>query len=485
MDYLSIIEDYNSLDNEAKKKAVKDIFSIDEGRPLAAYIGEDSTRSVLRIIADAGSRAESLTKENSRLFLRLLESEDPKVRMLTAEILGNAGGFDSELIKACRAEQTMFTLPSYLLAIGRSKTPAAKRYLENYDLRSEVEKHIAEEKEALRKALANFIERKNVSVRLSENDVLLLDCANPGITAAEAKEKGIKAKRSGRYVLAGGLKKYSDIFALRTFQTAYILLGKTTWDDMSSKLNSLVGAIRSRISETNYRLEISGVTHEKRASVMTSCIDALEGLINTPSSYSFEIELRDTGSCVLILADPHLDRRFEYRKKAVSASISPSVAAAVCFAAKDYFDGYDRVLDDFCGSGTMLFERAFYPHFSLTGVDISQTAVDAAKENAVAAGRKAKFFHADALRFDGKEYDEVICNMPFGIRVSSHKKNVELYNAYINLLPSIIKKGGHAFLYTHEKTLIEDIFRKKNIKVISKTTFDAGGLYPALYIIGF
>ena len=144
MDYLSIIEDYNSLDNEAKKKAVKDIFSIDEGRPLAAYIGEDSIRSVLRIIADAGSRAESLTKENSRLFLRLLESEDPKVRMLTAEILGNAGGFDSELIKACRAEQTMFTLPSYLLAIGRSKTPAAKRYLENYDLRSEVEKHIAE-----------------------------------------------------------------------------------------------------------------------------------------------------------------------------------------------------------------------------------------------------------------------------------------------------------------------------------------------------
>ena len=107
----------------------------------------------------------------------------------------------------------------------------------------------------------------------------------------------------------------------------------------------------------------------------------------------------------------------------------------------------------------MLFERSFYPYFALTGVDISPQALEAAKENAMALKCRAKFFHADALRFDGKEYDEVICNMPFGLRIGSHAKNEKLYDAYIAMLPKIIKKGGHAFLYTHEKQLIE----KRNV----------------------
>ena len=110
------------------------------------------------------------------------------------------------------------------------------------------------------------------------------------------------------------------------------------------------------------------------------------------------------------------------------------------------------MLDNFCGSGAMLFERAFYPHASLTGVDIAQAAVQAAQENEEYRKSGAKFYHADALRFTAKKFDEVICNMPFGLRVGTAPRTMlKLYESYIAVLPSILETGGRAFLYTHEK----------------------------------
>ena len=484
MDLFELLDNYYKLTKDEKTTTIKELFSHD-GKQLLPYLDSSAARGAMRVLADAGEIARPLVLSNEKKFLSLLESDDPKIRMLTAEILGHVGGYVSELIKACRAEQTMFTLPSYILAIGASKTSAAKHYLENYSIRSEIEKHRFEEKQALSKALANFVVKNPAIVRISEKDIILLECPNAGITFKEAAKKGFSCKKSGRYVLISGLKSFTQIYMLRTFSTAYILLGKCGTSLITEKLSSLTDAISERINVKNYRLEISGVSHEERTAYMLGCIAALQGLINTPSAYSFEIKLEINGENTLIMLNPHTDKRFLYRKKAISASISPAVAASVCFCASKYFSGDARVLDNFCGSGTMLFERSFYPYFALTGVDISPQALEAAKENANALKCRAKFFHADALRFDGKEYDEVICNMPFGLRIGSHAKNEKLYDAYIAMLPKIIKKGGHAFLYTHEKQLIEKILKQKHIQYLSKTTFEAGGLYPALYIIEF
>ena len=133
----------------------------------------------------------------------------------------------------------------------------------------------------------------------------------------------------------------------------------------------------------------------------------------------------------------------------------------------------------------MLFERSFYPHASLIGVDISLNAVASAQENETRLQSGAKFYHADALRFTDRKFDEVICNMPFGLRVGTHARNKELYEAYMAVLPRIMEEGGHAFLYTVEKQLIEETIRRRGYKIVSKTIFSAGGLYPTLYILRF
>ena len=484
MDIEKTLNEYTQMENEIKKQTVREIIENGPDKLLPFCTG-DLARAALRVLADAGKSTADTVQQNSALFTGLLKSEDPKVRMLAAEILGSAGGFTKELVSACHAEQTMFALPSFLLAIGAQKTDAAKRYLENYTIRSDGDKHIREEKLALQKALANFVDRRPAQIRILKNDILALSCPNTAVTIAEAKQKGLKCKKSGEFVLVSGLEKFQDIYILRTFDTAYQLLGTCEISALPEKLSGLQEAVMSRMNVTNYRLEVANISHKERVSIIAACVSALDKLVNTPSAYSFEIRLEITGSKAVILLNPLTDKRFFYRKKAVSASISPAVAASVCYAASSCFNPEARVLDNFCGSGTMLFERSFYPHASLTGVDIAKGAIDFAQENEDALRSGAKFYHADALRFTAKKFDEVICNMPFGLRVGSHAHNVKLYESYIAILPSVVDKGGHAFLYTHDKQLLEDILKRKNIKVLSKTTFSAGGLYPALYILGF
>jgi predicted RNA methylase len=484
MDIENKLLEYTQMNSEDKKQAVRDIFSSGPEKLLPAFKGELS-RIALRVVADAGRGAAGFVRKNSGIFSEMLRSEDPKVRMLAAEVLGSAGGFSKELVAACHAEQTMFAIPSMLLAVGAQKTELAKLFLENYAVRSDQEKHIREEKLALQKALSNFVERRPTQIRISHSDVLALSCPNCAVTLAEAKQKEFRARESGDFVLVSSLQKYSDIFALRTFSAAYLMLGTCMRDELAEKLSSLEEAVIARMNVTNYRLEIAGVSHQERVAYVKDCVAALPKLINTPSAYSFEIRLEMMENKVIILLDPLQDTRFSYRRKTVSAAIAPAVAASVCYAAQTCFNPEARVLDNFCGSGTMLFERSFYPHASLVGVDISLNAITSAKENETHLKSGAKFFHMDALRFTEKKFDEVICNMPFGLRVGTHARNKELYEAFMVILPRIMEEGGHAFLYTVEKQMIEEIIRRRRYNIISKTTFTAGGLYPTLYILSF
>lgn len=483
MDLIEIIENYYTLNSEEKKAAIKEIF---QGRTAELWNGlEEHKRSVLRIMADAGEKAAPLLQAHERRFLSLLEDEDPKTRMLTAQILGNCGGYTKQLIDACRKEQTMFILPSFLLAIGASKSPTAKLYLENYQIRSDLEKHIAEEKAALAKALANFVTRGSARLAINENDVLFLECPNADVTFEELSSLGIKCKKSGGFVLAGGIKSFSQIYKARTFKSAYLYLGSCTEAELPQKFASLDGKLAQRLNVNNYRLEVEGVSHQKRLEIIPKCTGVLKSFINTPSAYSFEIKLKVTPERIIMLLNPLGDKRFAYRRKAVSASVAASVAASVCRFCSKYFAPEARVLDNFCGSGTMLFERSFYPHGPLTGVDIAQSAVMNAKENEEILRCGAKFYHADALKFTDKQFDEIICNMPFGLRVSNHAKNEKLYDGYVSILPRIVKNGGYAFLYTNEKHLLEEVLRRKKIRPIAKATFEAGGLYPTVYVLKF
>ena len=94
------------------------------------------------------------------------------------------------------------------------------------------------------------------------------------------------------------------------------------------------------------------------------------------------------------------------------------------------------------------------------------------------------FHYIDCLKFTAKKYDEVIVNMPFGLRVGNHSRNERLYRSYFSILPDILTEEGLAVLYTHEKQLTERLIRNNGrFQTLKRTTFDAGGLYPAVYVL--
>jgi predicted RNA methylase len=295
---------------------------------------------------------------------------------------------------------------------------------------------------------------------------------------------GFAPKRCGKYVAVTGLGRYGDIYATRAFCDAYIYLGKCSAADLGSFIVKRENAIIQRTGATGYRLEVKSVSHEVRLDIIKKCIAACTQLINTPSSYSIELMIGIDGDEAQVLLNPLVDKRFDYRRKTVAASINAGVAACVCEYASEYFDEDARVLDTFCGSGTMLFERSFFPHHTLTGVDINIGAIEAASENSRFSHAHPQFHHMDALKFTAKRYDEIITNMPFGLRVGSHTQNERLYQNYFRILPNILNKEGLAILYTHEKKLTERLIEASGqFDILKHATFDAGGLYPVVYIL--
>ena len=152
---------------------------------------------------------------------------------------------------------------------------------------------------------------------------------------------------------------------------------------------------------------------------------------------------------------------------------------------RPYMKENARVLDPFCGSGTMLIERAkILPAQSLVGVDISSAAIRAACANRKASGINFALIHGDALKFGSGRYDEVLSNMPFGIRVSGHVRNERLYAAFMDRLCLLLENGGYAFLLTQEKKLMrESLKAAPALRLVREEVFESGGLSPSLYII--
>lgn len=480
------VENYNTMPVADRKLYTAEIAKSKDLKVLYSYTSGPNARAATRILADMGDRISSFVEKNIDKILKLLQSEDPKVRMHTAQIIGNTCAIDylDELINAMMHEDTMFALPSLLLAIGNAKNARAKDFLENYIPRSDIEKHLYAEKAALSKALANFVPRSKANVRILPTDIVLVTTPNANVTFSALQKLDMSPKKIGDYIGVTRLADFNDIYKTRAFCEAFIYLGQCNKEELPQFLASREKAIVQRTGVTGYRLEVKSVSHEVRLDVIRKCIAAMNVLVNTPSAYSIEIMLDIHDDNAQVFLNPLVDKRFDYRKKSVPASINPGVAACVCNYASEFFNPDARVLDNFCGSGTMLFERGFYPHHTLTGVDINLSAIDAASENNRFASARPQFHYMDALKFTAKKYDEVITNMPFGLRVSNHAQNERLYKNYFHILPEILVSGGVAVLYTHEKHLTERLLKMSDrFEMLKRATFVAGGLYPAVYVV--
>jgi len=263
----------------------------------------------------------------------------------------------------------------------------------------------------------------------------------------------------------------------------------------TSAFDTVVSLHEIRHGALRYRLEIRGahIKHYQRQRMAQELSERIDGecdlLLNSTSDYDVELRAvvgNDGQVRVYWVPYSYHDPRFEYRVSDVPASISPVVAAGLVGLLQPKRDRAVRVLDPFCGSGTLLVERERRgPCEQLVGIDISGQAVEAARENIKAAQSDRIRLICGDMRTARQEgvFDEVITNMPFGLRAGSHKENQTLYADFVDLLPGFLGAGGQFVLFTHEVSLLQRLLGgNKLLAVASQLRIETGGLKPAAFI---
>ncbi len=460
---------------EAKQTLEEILAQPDAILNIYGMIQSENRRAALKTLADIAKKKqgkEILMPLVIRDADMLIAIPDDKARKSAYKLIGLCAPDTcaDKLSAALENEKTRYVRPSIILALGNSADPA--RYLGSYMIEPGEQKHLEQEKQALKKALDKTMTQKSglspkwpefCLLTYTKREALALELA-ASRCAYEFKE-GLFEVRAEK---ARNLRCYLDMLFEIGAEDDYAAAAKML-DDMGCRGYS-------------YRIETGSLAPPKRLSAIRALSAGLEkhGYTDNPSAYAFELRFWKGRLCAVFE-----DSRFAYRKESIAASINPVTAASIMRMSAPYMREGADVLDPFCGSGTMLIERAFLMHAStLTGVDISARAIKAACTNRRASGMRISLLQKDILSFDAAQYDEVIANMPFGIRVLAHSDNLKLYSAFLKRLPGLLKKGGYAFLLTQEKKLMRSVIDSTpSLKIIAEEDFESGGLCPRLYII--
>jgi 2-polyprenyl-3-methyl-5-hydroxy-6-metoxy-1,4-benzoquinol methylase len=457
---------------------------------------------------------KNLTFDRS-ILSRALLSDDAKLRKNTARLIGQLqdSADVQPLIEALACEKTLFVRPSIILALGSIGTNEAKQALDkcaedfsksNPDIIQN--KHLRSEHDALRIAMSQYIslpkhiftqleKQYTVLLRTQENllqslkeELLMLE-----IPFGQNDGNGIRLKTSN----------IKEIYKARCFTEMLFPMAKGLPVDgvlIAQKtgefMRKLLCSSHSSKTPFGYRIEIRGsfLNRGKLTKEIVAVLDD-EILVNAPSNYEVQLILEQVKGGLDAYVKLHTipDDRFSYRIKLVSASIKPTIAAAVLRHAEKLWakSGYKltkdaRILDPFCGSGTFLIERSkLMTSRNLTGVDNSYDAIAIARENTKAAQEQAAFLCKDFLDYIAEEpFDELITKLPFDNRDGTHDDNILLYEQVLYNITKWVRPGGAVLLYTMEFTLLRRLLAKqKKLRLLSEINTNAGDLNPSIFVL--
>jgi tRNA (guanine6-N2)-methyltransferase len=202
------------------------------------------------------------------------------------------------------------------------------------------------------------------------------------------------------------------------------------------------------------------------------------GWTNDPGNWT--VNLTETGEGWIAEIGPlYWTRRFG-RLERLPWSTNPVVAEVVVRLAK--IRPEHRVLDPFCGSGTLLL--AAHRHArpaELLGSDKTGSSIEMARRNGLV---HASTGDAEEIQQPDRSIDRVIANLPFGKRVGSHEDNLRLYPAAIAEIARVLTTDGRAVLLTEDKRLFKDtVARTPGLKIVKERVLRFNGATPTAFVV--
>lgn len=417
------------------------------------------------------------------VLISMFTDSDPKVRKNTAVIMGilKKQDFLEPLIQAYKNETTLFVRSAYLTAIKQLDYTKYKDYFSSHleqlrrkKIEETEEKHISEEIRVLSDLVLDENTRKvhTFTGYCIPTELILLTNRNfKSVTLEQLTpfcddiiemNAGIKIK-TNQLKEVERIRTYSDMLFLMPDckvveldpEKAAKKLSQSSMISFLTKLHSETIPFYFRVElKSNIALQKKGIFIKKFAMLLeqyTNC-----AFINTASAYEIEIRLIETKSGklnVLFKLYTKKDNRFSYRKHAVAASIQPVNAALTMQLAKPYLKEKARVLDPFCGVGTMLIERQkCVKADTLYGIDKFGKAIDMARENTDLAGLIIHYVNRDYFDFTHEYlFDEIVTNMPMETPKVSKKELFLLYRQFFEKTIEQLADNGIVILYTHNR----------------------------------
>ncbi|MPN35046.1 hypothetical protein SDC9_182540 [bioreactor metagenome] len=119
----------------------------------------------------------------------------------------------------------------------------------------------------------------------------------------------------------------------------------------------------------------------------------------------------ENGQCIVAQQRTSPQFRFRGFLNSVKGSIRPSIAHCLIRISKPF--NYEIFYDPFCGAGTIVLERGFYPSKKLFASDISAEVLKVSKSN---LDNDIILFQSDATctKLKRESIDTVVTNPPWG-----------------------------------------------------------------------
>lgn len=219
---------------------------------------------------------------------------------------------------------------------------------------------------------------------------------------------------------------------------------------------------------------------ERRWQVRDAVVKEL-GWINDPGDWDVNLELVGEFLVAEVGLLHYSNRIAALARQEVSTT--PVVAAVLCRLAK--LDQSDRVLDPFCGSGTILFEASHWCPRAVMGSDISASSIAVATRNLTSATGSVFVAQADRSPVRPASIDRIVSNLPFGKQVGSHANNKHLYPALLSEMERVLVPDGRAVVLTEDKRLLRESVERSDLKILRERVLESGGARPTAFVLGF
>ena len=509
MDIKKLIEQFNC---ETEEKRIADIIG-KLGENCDAYLSNLSLVNSKRKLAQSLSiitrkkyavKVAQRSRDFKNIIDELINSDDAKVRKNSysayanvwhdLDIFYNALDREDSYINIVHIISLIVNFDDVDMDFIKRKVDLMDKNDGNYKKAvALIDKHTASQKDAV------------VFTNYCDNDRLLLTSTKAGIDVllGDIKSAGIQVQPVDicDYGIIVDANNYGKVKDIRSYYDMLIIRNGHSSVDANTKaiatyidklldinyINNIFGVSRDSYA---YRLEVDGdnISANDRnnlAKDIAHCISRSE-FTNIRDSYDFVISIKIKGSRADIFIAPNInDRRFDYRKGALPASIHPVTASIIAGIAKKYIKNKSVVLDGFVGSGTMLYE--LYKRIgdaNYFGVDIEKNAIDIAHNNIGTLIPNISLVKSDITEFNPKKKaDIIISNLPFGTRVLRHDAILKLYDDFASRLHLLLNAGGRAFLLTTNGKAIRSSITKYGYKIIKEYRIESGGLMPYLLII--